>query len=278
MASNLECIGLSAVDSNDFDALIASARSKATPLGRSGSLELLRWQDPSGIRLVLGFDGSELASFLPSFAGTSTTSLTNIRGLNDEVFAAAVVDEAGEQMTALALELEQQPLITRPIERALATITFLGRHVTLHADADAFTASGASLLKPDADPNEAPPKHFAERGLQWPIRMGHESFMSYGVFGEPSDSVAAARFAGVVLTAERRTVALTAQSFIVAQVNTVGIKASVCLKGSDFEAPPLPGQVIAGEVFIVGSLVDFEADRSQRRWLRGKSVQWLGRK
>jgi hypothetical protein len=81
-----------------------------------------------------------------------------------------------------------------------------------------------------------------------------------------------------VLKAERRTVALTAQSFIVAEVSTVGITASVCLKGSDFAAVPLPGQVIAGEVFIAGSLVGFEAGASPKPSLRRKPARWFSRR
>jgi hypothetical protein len=174
--------------------------------------------------------------------------------------------------------LEQQPLIARPIETALATITFLGRHITLHEDPDAFAASDASLLKPGADPDLPPPAHIVERGLKWPFRMGHGSFMSYGVFGDPSDAVAVARFAAVVVTAERRTVSLSGQSFIVAEVETVGVCASLCLRASDFEVTPVAGQVVAGEVFIAGSLVDFEPDRSPRRWLQGKPAHRLRRK
>jgi hypothetical protein len=97
--------------------------------------------------------------------------------------------------------LEQQPLIARPIETALATSTFLGRHITLHEDPDAFAAS-----------------------------------------------------------------------------ETVGVCASLCLRASDFEVTPVAGQVVAGEVFIAGSLVDFEPDRSPRRWLQGKPAHRLRRK
>lgn len=273
MASNLECLGLAAVDGDDFRALVAAARAQARSIGRRGSLEVLRWQDASGARLVLGFEGDELSSFLPSFAGQSTTTLANVCGLNDEVFAAAVVDETGEQLTSLAIELEQRPLISQPIKSTLATITFLGRHITLHEDPDAFAASDASLLSPGADPNESPPEHIAELGLKRPFRMSHESFMSYGVFGDPSDAVAAARFAALVVSAERRNVSLTGQSFIVAQVETIGICASLCLKSADFAVTPTPGQVVAGEVFVSGSLVDLEAARSSRRWLRGKPAK-----
>jgi hypothetical protein len=276
MASNLECLGLAAVD--DFWELVAAARAQATSIGRRGSIEVLRWQDASGVRLTLGFEGDELASFLPSFAGESTTRLANVRGLNDEVFIAAVVDDAGEQLTSLAVELEQQPLIANPITSALATITFLGRHITVHDDPDAFAASDASLLRPGSDPNDSPPARVAEHGLKWPVRMGHESFLSYGAFGDPSDAVASARFAALVVSAERRTVSLTGQSFIVAQVETIGICASLCLKGPDFAVTPTAGQVVAGEVFVSGSLVDLEDTRPSRRLLRGKPAKLFGRR
>jgi hypothetical protein len=100
MASNLQCLGLFASERDDFDALVAAARAQASFIGRQGSVEVFRWQDASGVRLVLGFDGGELSTFLPSFAGTSTTRLANVRGLNDEVFKADVVDDAGEQLTS----------------------------------------------------------------------------------------------------------------------------------------------------------------------------------
>lgn len=272
MASNLACVGLGVQDADGLDRLLREVLPSATAIGHVAGMDITRWQDPSGARLVFGVREGKVVAFLPSFAAAPTTRLAGIVRANDTVATAAVVDADGEQLTALAMELEQIELLPEePVDTAMAGITFLGNRVTVHADADAFAASPASLLQPDADPDEPPPPHYAERDWPWPPRVGSESFFSYGVFGDPAASEAVCRFAGVVRHAERRTVHQTGQSFVVATLRTCGIEAAVCLSGADFAAVPVAGNVLAGECFIVGSLPSLEVQpeaAAPRSWWR----------
>ena len=267
MASNLACVGLSVATETELNELVRAVRPTAVGIGHVAGVEVLRWEDPSGARLVLGLQDGQITSLLPSFAAEHTTRLARLRRANDSVAIAAVVDESGEQLTSLAFEPEQIGLLADDgVDAALAAITFLGRRVTVHEDSDAFGRSADSLLDPNADPSKPAPAHYVERGLKWPPRVGHESFISYGVFGEPAHAEAGARFAGVVIDAERRTVQQSGQTFIAATVQTIGIYASVCLSGTEFDAVPRPGQVLAGEVFVVGSVASPEQQNQKSRW------------
>lgn len=267
MASNLECIGMAASSREAFSELAASARSRAIAFGRVGDVTLLRWEDPSGARLILGEVNGDVIEFLPSFASERTTRLARLRAANDEVAIAAVVAADGEQLTSVAFECEQRRLLPdHELDEAQASLIFLGRDVSVHADAASFAISPASLLDPNADANAPAPSHYVERGWKWPPRVGAESFFSHGVFGDASSASAGARFAGQVLSAERRTVELSNQTFIVAHVHTVGIEATVCLSGVAFDSPPRPGEVLEGEVFVVGSVRGLESAPRLRQW------------
>ena len=123
------------------------------------TLELLRWQDASGARLVFGVANGDLIDFLPSFASTASVRLRDLRRANADVVVAAVVDDDGEQLTSLAFECEQMRLVpTGGVESALASLVLLGRQVSVHTDAASFGADPASLLDPDADPDAPPPR------------------------------------------------------------------------------------------------------------------------
>jgi len=45
-------------------------------------------------------------------------------------------------------------------------------------------------------------QHYLERGWSWPPRLASESFISYGVFGDPAQARDRARLSGTVLKAE----------------------------------------------------------------------------
>lgn len=267
MASNLACVGLAVSDEAELDRLARALIPKATRLGHVGMTEVARWEDPSGARLCFTLEKGRLVSLLPSFASDSVTRLARVTRANADVVTAAVVDGDDQQLTSVSFELEQGPLLPdRPMTSGMATLTFLGRDVSVHADPEAFGRSRASLLDPDADTQEPPPAHDVDRGLAWPVRVASEFFLSYGVFGDPEQADATARFSGIVLRADRRTVRETRQHFVVATVRTVGIDVTVCLDGTEFDRVPQPGQVLAGECFVVGSLTALERARTARRW------------
>jgi hypothetical protein len=270
MASNLSCVGLGVADGDSLESLLATVRPHATPLGTADGLDVVRWEDASsGARLVVGIAHGEVVDLLPSLTSPPDTRLAGVRSVNHDVVTAAVVDQDGEQVTSLSLELEERRLLgARVVERADAAIVALARSVALHDDADVFEASRGSLLDPDADTEAEPPPFFGEGGLQWPPRMAPESFISYGVFADPDDAGAMARLNGVVIGASRRTTALTGQSFTVARVRTAGFEVDVCLSAEEHPEVPRPGQVLGGEVFLVGSAPAIAAPTPRTRWWR----------
>ena len=224
---------------------------------RTGGIDVVRWQDPSGARLVIGLtrDGA-VADLLPSFDGTLRTRLRDVRLVNDEVAIADVLDAGGEQVTSMAVEIEQRRLLPAQPINADATVVALGGAVTVYTSDEEFRLSDDSLLDPGSTDSE-PPEHFAERGWPWPPRMAAESFLSYGVFSEPLEAEAYARLSGTVLTSERRTVAETGQQVIVAAVRTAGFGVTMCLDARDHPDPPAVGSIVSGTVFLTASLVDW---------------------
>lgn len=72
-------------------------------------------------------------------------------------------------------------------------------------------------------------------------------------FGPADQAEAYARLHGTVLQAQRRTVAATGQSFIVARVRTVGFDVDLCLPAAGVELPQ-PGNIVGGQVFLVASI------------------------
>jgi hypothetical protein len=256
VSSNLSCVGLAMATSRELGELVSAVLPHAVLLGHGGGVDVLRWQDSSGARLVLGIKDGQLADLLPSFAGTAGARLAGLAALTDSVWHADVLGEAGDQVTAMAVELEQRRLLPASAGTAtfLASVTGLGVDVSVHADAGQFAASPASLLDPAGAPAGEPPAHYRERGWAWPPRVGPESFFSPGLFGDAGKARAYARLAGTVLRAERRTVFRTSQDFTVARVRTAGFDTDICLAAADHPATPEPGNIIAGTVFLVAAL------------------------
>lgn len=219
MTSNLGCIGLAVEDADDLDRLIAAVLPAADSLGRVGDVEVFRWQDASGARLIIDVEGGERVGLLPSFAGTPGAFFANLKRVNDKITTVDVVDSTGEQLTSAAVELEQRRLQKAIPIGGQATLVALGIAVTVHES-----------------PEES------------------QSFLAAAVFGASEDADAYARLAGTVLRAERRSVAQTGQQFIAARVRTTGFELDVCLAASDHPTVPTPGQTIAGTVFLVASL------------------------
>jgi hypothetical protein len=272
VSSNLECVGLAVADQEAMQRLVGTALETAELVGARGELRLYRWQDPSGARLVVCTERGNVVDVLPSFAAEPGARLTGVAAVNDDVAVADVLDDSGEMVTRLAAEFEQRRLLPSGPVEGRASIVALGVAATVHASADEFAASDASILGGSEDPGE-PPAHVVERGWPWPPRMAAESFISFGVFRTGASVEAFARLSGVVRAADVRTVAATGQRFVVARVRCVGFDADVCLAADDATAAPAPGNVIAGTVFLVASLPDLplpQAARAGRSWLPWK--------
>lgn len=256
MSSNLACVGLAVADPRELGQLVEQANAAAQLVGTFDGVRVMRWQDPSGAALVLGWRDGEVADLLPTYASTAGGTVADCRLINESVATAALVDADGKQLTAMAFEAEQYRQIKalgQPITGP-ARITALGVSVQVHADADTFAASPDSLLNPSADPTDQPPPHYVEQGLAWPPRMASESFFSHGIFGDPTESTAHAWLSGVVLNAGHRTCTVTGQGFSVATVRSVGFEADVCLSDAEHPITPAPGNIVSGTVFLVATI------------------------
>jgi hypothetical protein len=271
MASNLSCVGLGVRDADELSSLVDRVLPRAVELGRVGGLRVLRWEDPSGARLVLGVTGTDVPDLLPSFAGVPRTQLQGLKLVSDEVAIAAIVDDDGEQLTGAAIEVEERRLLPRnQAGNYGASIVALGVDVQVFATPEAFQESDASLLS-GGDTRSEPPVEYIERGWRWPPHVATSSFFSYGVFGDAAEASAHARLSGVVAKAERRLVQETGHVFITAVVSTAGFDVTVCLE--DGTVMPAPGGVISGNVFLTASLdgLKVPAVPSKRRLFRRRS-------
>jgi len=263
VSSNLGCVGLDVADSGELGRLIDRAYATAQLVGTYDGVSVVRFQDPSGAALVLGVRAGELLDLVPTYASTAGGQLADCQLINDSVASAAVVDANGEQLTAMTFDAEQYrqlKALGQPIA-GTARITALGQSVRVYADEEAFEASADSMLDPSADPADQPSSDIAEPGGPWPLRMGSESFISYGVWGDPAESTAHAWLSGVVLKASHRTCTLTGQGFSVATVRTAGFEADLCLSDAEHAATPVPGNIVSGTVFLVATVELVAADR-----------------
>ncbi|PZS16100.1 MAG: hypothetical protein DLM57_11430 [Pseudonocardiales bacterium] len=268
MSSNLACVGLAVDDSRDLGFLVDRAMAAAYVVGTFDGVEVRRWQGQSGAALVLGWQGRDVVDLLPTFAATVGGAVADCRLINESVASAALVDSNGEQLTAMAFEAEQyrqMRSMNAPVAGAVR-ITALGVSVQIHADATAFALSPDSLLDRSADPAEEAPAHYIERGFSWPPRVASESFISHGIFGDPTQSTAHARLSGLVLSARHRVCELTGQGFSVARVRTVGFEADLCLSDSEHPTVPQPDNIVSGTVFLAAAVDAAElADTRQHK-------------
>jgi hypothetical protein len=282
MSSNLGCLGLSVQDEQELGALIQAAMHGATLLARLPHSEVWRWQDPSGVRLVCEIDpDGGLLNLMPSYGGHPGATVANCVTYTYGLGRADIVDASGNVVTSAVFALEQQRLLERlqtPYS-SQASFVALGVEVSLHTDEDAFSTSDDSLLTP-GDPGEPPEGHL-ERGMMWPPRIASRSFTSFGTEVLPEQADAHGRLSGIVLGAERRTVGLSGQDFIVVRVRSAGFDLDLCMATSEHETVPAAGSVVAGTVYLaasidglnppstneVGVAVLTSAQRKRRRWL-----------
>src|SRR5262245_61502754 len=161
VASNMSCVGLPIDDEAEWDRLLGATLRAAVEIGRVDDVVVRQWQDPSGSRLTMSTRGSELLDVLPSFAARPGARLAGVKFLSAEVASAAVLDDDGEQVTGLALELEAHRLFRvdgAPTE-GTAAITALGVEVEVFASEDEFATSDASYLTPPSEEDAEPPPH-----------------------------------------------------------------------------------------------------------------------
>jgi hypothetical protein len=178
--------------------------------------------------------------------------LSDLRVLNADVVAADVVDPEGEQVTAMAFELEQRRAFSGTWSGRAAIVAFAPDAEFFPTEED-FAASASSLLDPDADLDEEAPPSVQDQGMPWPLRMASDSFISYALFADPADAEAIARVNGIVTSAELRTNDLTGDAFLACRISSLGSELDlVTVPPAGFL--PRAGSVVAATAFLVASI------------------------
>jgi hypothetical protein len=266
MPSNFECVGFDVASEQGLFELVQELLPKSEHLGRGPrGFDVYRWQDVSGARLVFDLKRDVVHNVLPSFAGESSVSVRFVRRLNDDTSSAEIVDETGgstvETVTRLAVDIEERALLPSASVRGSASLVGLVGEVAVFADADEFLASPASVL---GDPEDAgpPPPHVLEQGWPWPPRIGAQAFVSHGLFAPAREARPIATLNGVVSEADERVNSLSGITFVRSHVRSAGFAADVCWRANEMTVP-VPGNVVAATVYMVGSLHDWALEPSE---------------
>jgi hypothetical protein len=272
MASNLACIGIRVDEVSDLHWLIGEIMNVAKPIQRpDGRLEY-RWQDPSGSRLSFALQNGEISEFMPSFAGGTSLDLGRVIEETDGIFVVDILDSRGEIATRAGVDVHDLSAFRAWAESGsaagVAQLTAFGVHLSIHENGEYFLASEESLLSPESS---------IEDGVvsRWAV----ESFMSFGGFGN-DEPTATAHLSGTVISADRRIMELTGESFVAARVRTSSFEVDLCFPSLPDVSVPIPGNVVTGIVYLVATEVgdrSFEAvprTRASRQTL-DKAIRWL---
>jgi hypothetical protein len=256
------CVGLAVADSVELAKLLRKLAPQGAVLGHAKRVKVVRWQDASGVRLVMETGGDDEPTLVPSFAARTRVHLRDVRMLNGDVAMATVVDERGQPLASMGILIEQRRLLPQKMALdGVGSIVPIGTEVSIHSNAQDFGSSDASLFLGPEDAErwrthpDKPPANYIEQGWKWPRRKAAESFGSLAVFVEPAHAAAFAILSGTILTAERRTVVQTGQQILLAEIRTAGgFEVTVCLEGAAHSGLPPVGGVISGTVLMVASL------------------------
>jgi hypothetical protein len=254
MTSNLGCVGLAVDDVAGLGDLLAELIPASTATRQADGSALYVWRDESGARLTITTDrAGAIDDVTPSYDGEPGAVLARLAPLHDAVVAADLMVD-GEVATRMACEV----LAPGPVPAAgTAVVTAFGLDVSVHPSPAAFLTSPASMVVADEEADT--------RGEDGPMRMAAESFLSFGLFGDPVEADPVALLNGIVLHSRTATVAVTGQAFHAVRVRTVGMEVDICLAVTDHATAPEPGAVVAGTVYLVA---DVERPARRRRWLR----------
>jgi hypothetical protein len=255
MTSNLGCVGLGVDDVAGLGDLLAELIPAGTASRQADGSALYIWRDDSGARLTITTDrAGAIDDVTPSYDGEPGAVLAGLTPLHDSIVAADVLLD-DEIATRLACEV----LAPGPVpETGPAVVTAFGLDVSLHPSESAYLASPASLLVGDAEDADDP----EPQGDEEPLRMAAESFLAFGLFGDPAEAEPVARLNGTVLAVRTATVGPTGQAFHAVRVRTVGMEVDVCLAATDHPIAPETGAVVAGTVYLVA---DVERPPPRRR-------------
>lgn len=203
-----------------------------------------RWQGEDGAVLVVEVDGDGgIVGVTPSLVGRPGVRLAALRRVSTDVVTARVLGPDGEQVSALALDLEERRFVATHEPAVDAAVVGLGGSVRAFADAASYARDDASLLRPPPPGTNPAPDA---------VRTAAESFVPYGVLAAPEEARSRARLAGTVLAVADRRNELTDLPYRVARVRTVVGEVDVALAVPGPQ--PVVGGVLAGEVHLVGSV------------------------
>ncbi len=262
MASHFGAIGIEVADQDEFSERVVSLISAGTARQIAPKVSEHVWTDSSGARLVAQVRKGELEFLLPCLAGTTpAVPVRDVHLVGDETVMLELLDGVeGEMVCPVAVELEDRAVLAHSggrIETGSLVLAALAEEVTVHADAEAYSAS--------QDGDE--PK-FAE-----------DFFIPSGVFSptEPSPDwtpSAHALFAGEVIEADTPVNTVSGKAFHRIRVRTIAaIELDVAIAATDLEQPPVRGNIVSGTFFLTGSLGlqppdPAEIPSKRRRWFR----------
>ncbi|WP_370250592.1 hypothetical protein [Nocardioides sp.] len=252
MPGTLACIGVDLADPQALTDLLDPWLAQVEPsaVGASG-IETTVLRDASGAMLSVTTAGEDIIDLVPSFAGPLGVRLGGV-GPSGQYLLGDVEDDEGQVLTRVCFDSPQRLFVPRAHVRSIAgSMTLLAGTAAVHADAEAFTASEASLLGPAEDGGE--------------VRLQVPSLIAYGMFtlvadGEEApdpEQVAAdvdprCRLVGTVVEAEQPVHSRTGQSFHAITVQTLGMKLVVCGPASLLPESPPVGAVIEARGLLVG--------------------------
>lgn len=252
MSSNLACLGMAVASPDELDDLVERITSRdGEPVAESAGVQTFRWEDPSGARMVYDVVAGQ-PLILPSYATSTSFEYIDVHVPNTQVALVTVVGPDGSNLTGVGAELEQRRHLTTYRAQGRIDLVALGIDVQLHADEAAFLDSPASLMVAEDEQTDGPPEGL-DAEMEWPPRMAAKSFFAHSGFSDPHEATPHAILSGIVLEAREVTHKLTGQRFLVVKTLTVFGEVDICLAAADHELPQ-PGQVLAGTVYLVGSL------------------------
>ncbi|MGP6172985.1 hypothetical protein [Corynebacterium sp. A21] len=228
MTTDLKSIGLGFDRWQEaVEAAIATNQLVVTGELRGG--QLVQFTDYSGAQInILAVEP------FATYAGfdSVTQTFAHIQMINDILAFCEIVDPFGTVLSSVTLNLSQGPLLVdEPIQQwQQLGVTALATEVTVHEDAEAFTAATGAL-----------PGQLSSAGAE---------ILAAGSGAAAPD--ASATFSARVLEAEYRSNQLTGQRFIHATVDGA-FPFDVCLP--DAPALPLKGNIIVGGAVLTGNVL-----------------------
>ncbi|RSN25573.1 hypothetical protein DMC61_27745 [Amycolatopsis sp. WAC 04169] len=257
MSSHFGTIGIDVTSEEEFGERVVSLISTGTARRITKKISEHVWTDPSGARLVAQVHNGQIEFLLPCLAGSApAVPVGDIRLVDDETAMLALLDGVGgELICPIAVELEDRAVLAHSggrLESGSLVLAALAEEVTVHADADAYSAAQDGELEFAAD-------HFIPSGTFSP----EESAPGW----TPS---AHALFAGEVVEVETPVNTVTGTSFHRIRVRTIAaIELDVAIATTELERPPARGNIVAGTFFLTGSLgLQPENPAKRRGWFR----------